>query len=79
MPPLPPDVGLPLGCFSTDHLNFRRQLKADSPAGTLVEFDLALAAGVQLPSNVLCGILNQFAKAGWMDDCMRVCQEMKGK
>lgn len=56
-----------------------RQLKANDPVGTREKFEEALAAGVKLPGNLLSGVLNQFAKAGWMDQCMRVCQEMKGK
>lgn len=65
MLPLPPSIG-------------DRELKAGSASGTLEKFNLAMAAGVEMPSNLLCGVLNQCAKAGWMDDCMRVCQEIKG-
>lgn len=58
--------------------SFPRELKAGSASGALDKFNRALAAGVGLRSNLLCGVLNECAKAGWMDDCMRVCSEMKG-
>lgn len=35
--------------------------------------------GVPLRPNLLSGVLNQCAKAGLMDDCMRVVIEMKGE
>lgn len=56
-----------------------RQLKADSASGTLEAFNTAIAKGMSLPSNVLCGVLNQVAKAGWMDECARVLDEMNSE
>lgn len=57
----------------------RRALKADSGEDTLRAFNAAMAKGVSLRANLLSGVLNQCAKAGLMDDCMRVVVEMKGE
>ncbi|CBN74821.1 multidrug resistance pump, putative [Ectocarpus siliculosus] len=52
-------------------------LKADSAEETLRSFNTAMEMGVALRANLLRGVLNQCAKAGLMDDCMRVVMEMK--
>ncbi|CAM9144570.1 unnamed protein product [Ectocarpus sp. 12 AP-2014] len=52
-------------------------LKADSAEETLRSFNTAMDVGVALRANLLRGVLNQCAKAGLMDDCMRVVVEMK--
>ncbi|CAM9440644.1 unnamed protein product [Scytosiphon promiscuus] len=52
-------------------------LKADSAVDTLRTFNTAMDMGVPLRANLLSGVLNQCAKAGLMNDCMRVVMEMK--
>eukprot|EP00903_Cladosiphon_okamuranus_P011557 g10877.t2 len=52
-------------------------LKAGDAEATLGSFNTAMDMGVPLRPNLLSGVLNQCAKAGFMDDCMRVVVEMK--
>ncbi len=52
-------------------------LKADSTEETLRCFNKVIEMKVSLRPNLLSGVLNQCAKAGLMDDCMRVVMEMK--
>lgn len=66
-------------CFRFSGNVAGRALKADSAADTLRTFNTAMDMGVPLRANLLSGVLNQCAKAGLMDDCMRVVMEMKGE
>lgn len=54
-----------------------RALKAGDAEATLLCFNTAMHMEVPLRPNLLSGVLNQCAKAGLMDDCMRVVVEMK--
>lgn len=54
-----------------------RALKAGDAEATLRCFNTAMDMEVSLRPNLLSGVLNQCAKAGLMDDCMRVVVEMK--
>lgn len=56
-----------------------RTLKADDAEATLRCFNTALDMDVPLRPNLLSGVLNQCAKAGLMDDCIRVMVEMKSE
>ena len=63
------------GCSSASSLG--RALKAGDAEATLRSFNTAMDMEVPLRPNLLSGVLNQCAKAGLMDDCMRVVVEMK--
>lgn len=70
-------IHVPVAFFCLFCAIYLRALKSGSAAGTLEAFNSALEAGVALRSNLLCGVLNACGTAGWMEDCMRVCDEMK--